>query len=176
LDILNASDLSLAKTIPTVQLGFAKAMDGSIWAAGGTNDSMLIKIDPTTLDTTNVALPFEVNGSLYYWHPGSITASTKENAIFLAYNGAYAGGTTIYKYTVGSSAFPTTPFINIGSANALYGAGVAYDHQNDQLVVTSVQSANYGANDLAFYAALTGVSITDQSYSGFFFPAIPFFH
>jgi hypothetical protein len=176
LDILNASDLSLAKTIPTIQLGFAKAMDGSIWAAGGANDSMLIKIDPSTLDTTNVALPFEVNGTIGYWHPGSITASTKENAIFFAYNTAYAGATTLYKYTVGSPAFPTTPFINIASGNVLYGAGVAYNHQNDQLVVTSVQSANYGANDLAFYAALTGTSIADQSYSGYFFPSIPFFH
>jgi Domain of unknown function (DUF5074) len=179
LDILNASDFSLKKTIPSLQVGFAKAMDGSIWAAGGANDSMLVKIDPSTLDTTNVALPFEVNGTFGFWHAGSIAASTKENSIYLGYNTAYTGAMVIYKYVIGTPSSVNTPFINIASGKETYGAGIAYNPGEDQLVITAVQSgygANYAVNDLDFYSPATGALITDQNYSGYYFPAIPFFH
>jgi hypothetical protein len=179
LDILNASDFSLAKTIPSIQLGFAKAMDGSIWTAGGANDSMLVKIDPSTLDTTNVALPFDVEGTFGFWHAGSIAASTKENSIYLAYNAAYGGAVAIYKYVIGTPASVNTPFINIASGKETYGAGIAYNPGKDQLVVTTVQSGygtGYSVNDLDFYSPATGALIADQSYSGYFFPALPFFH
>ncbi len=179
LDILHASDLSLAKTIPSIQLGFAKAMDGSIWAAGGANDSMLVKIDPSTLDTTNIALPFEVEGTFGFWHAGSIAASTKENSIYLGYNTAYTGAMTIYKYVIGTPSSVNTPFINIASGKETYGAGIAYNPGKDQLVVTTVQSGygvGYAVNDLDFYSPASGALITDQPYSGYFFPALPFFH
>jgi hypothetical protein len=175
LDILNASDLSLKKTIPGIQVGFAKAMDGSIWAAGGANDSMLVKIDPSTLDTTNVALPFEVNSTFGFWHAGSIVASTKENSIYLGYNAAYTGAMAIYKYVIGTPSSVNTPFINIASGKQTYGAGIAYNAGKDQLVVTTV-GGDYSANDLDFYGPATGGLIGDQSYSGYYFPAIPFFH
>jgi hypothetical protein len=177
LDILNASDLSLKKTIPGIQVGFAKAMDGSIWAAGGANDSMLVKIDPSTLDTTNVALPFEVNSTFGFWHAGSIVASTKENSIYLGSNAAYTGAMAIYKYVIGTPSSVNTPFINIASGKETYGAGIVYNPGKDQLVVTTVQSGGgYSVNDLDFYSPATGSLITDQSYSGYYFPAIPFFH
>jgi len=179
LDILNASDYSLKKTIPGMQVGFAKAMDGSIWAAGGANDSMLVRIDPSTLDTTNVALPFEVESTFGFWHAGSITASTKENSIYLGYNTAYTGATTIYKYVIGTPSSVNTPFINIASGKETYGAGIAYNPGKDQLVITTVQSgygANYDVNDLDFYSPANGALITDQGYTGYYFPAIPFFH
>ena len=175
LDILNASDLSLKKTIPGIQVGFAKAMDGSIWAAGGANDSMLVKIDPSTLDTTNVALPFEVENTFGFWHPGSMAASTKENSIYIGYNMPYVGATAIYKYVIGTPSSVATPFINIASGQQTYGAGVAYNPGKDQLVVTTVGS-DYSTNDLDFYSPATGISISDQSYSGYYFPALPFFH
>jgi hypothetical protein len=179
LDILNASDLSLKKTIPGIQVGFAKAMDGSIWAAGGANDSMLVKIDPSTLDTTNVALPFEVESTFGFWHAGSIAASTKENSIYLGYNTAYTGAMAIYKYVIGTPSSVNTPFINIASGKETYGAGIVYNPGKDQLVVTTVQSGygvGFSVNDLDFYSPASGALITDQSYSGYYFPALPFFH
>ena len=177
LDILNASDYSIAKTIPGLSVGFAKAMDGTIWAAGG--DSVLVKIDPSTLDTTDVKLPFEINGTFGFWHPGSITASTKENAVFIAYNLAYSGATTIYKYVIGNSSSVSVPFINIASGKELYGSGITYNAATDQLVVTTVQSGygvGYSVNDLDFYSASTGALVTDKSYTGYYFPALTFYH
>ena len=157
-------------------VAFARISDGSVWAAGGTR---LLKINPSTLDTVTVTLPFTANSSWDAWHPGSITASTSENAIFIANNGTFTGGTTIYKYIVGAPSSLASPFITIASGDELYGAGIGYDASNNTLVVTTVQSGgttHYSVNDLDIYNAGTGALITDLDYTGYWFPAIPVFH
>jgi hypothetical protein len=174
--ILNASDYSVAKKIPSMLVAFAKTPDGSVWAAGGTS---LVKINPTTLDVTTITVPFTVFGSWGAWHPGSITASTKENTIYLAKNASFSGGTTIYKYVDGNAASLQTPFITLPSGKVLYGAGVGYNAALDQLVVSTVQSgfgASYSVNDLDFYDTTTGTLKTDFAYSGYYFPATFVFH
>lgn len=90
--IINASADTVVKTIAGMVVAFTKTSDGSVWAAGG---SRLLKINPSTLDTVTVALPFTANSSWAAWHPGSITASTSENAVFIANNATFTGGTTI---------------------------------------------------------------------------------
>ena len=82
--ILNASTNAIVKTIAGVVVGFTKTTDGAVWCAGGTT---LTRIDPSTLATTTVTLPFTANNSWAAWHPGSITASTSQNAIFIVNNG-----------------------------------------------------------------------------------------
>ena len=174
--VINASTHAIAKTIAGMVVGFTKTSDGTVWAAGGTS---LLKIDPTTLDTATIALPFTVNSSWDAWHPGSITASTSENAVFIANNGTFTGGTTIYKYIVGTPSSVASPFITINSGDELYGSGIGYDASNNTLVVTTVQSGglnNYSVNDLDIYNAGTGSLISDLNYSGFWFPAIAVFH
>jgi Domain of unknown function (DUF5074)/PKD-like domain len=174
-NILSTSDYSVAKTIPGIVVGFAKTIDGAVWAAG---DSSLIKIDPSTLDTTVIHLPFEVNGTFGFWHPGSITASTKENVVFIAYNSSYAGATAIYKYS-GTGNSIGDPFITIEAGRELYGSGIGYDERKNQVVVTTVQSGygtNYAVNELGFYDAGSGMKTDSKNYSGYYFPAIPVFH
>ncbi len=176
LDILNKRDYSVAKNIPGLVLGLTKSMDGSVWAAGG--DSLLVRIDVSSLDTGNVKLPFEVNGSFGFWHPGSITASAKENSIFIAYNSAYSGATSIYKYVPGNAASLAAPFIQIANGKELYGSGLAYDAAKDLLIVSTVGSGfgdHYSDNNLVFYSPADGSVKKDNSYSGFYFPAMAFF-
>jgi hypothetical protein len=174
--ILNASDYSLVKTISGMLVAFTQTPDGSVWTAGGTS---LLKINPTTLDVTTITVPFTVYGSWAAWHPGSIAASTKENAIFLAKNASFSGGTSVYKYIDGNATSLQTPFVTIATGKELYGAGIGYNPANNQLVVTTVQSGfgtNFAINDLNFYDAATGALKKDLAYSGYYFPAILVFH
>jgi hypothetical protein len=174
--ILNASNYTVAKTIPGMLVAFAKTPDGSVWAAGGTS---LVKINPATLAVTTITVPFTVYGSWAAWHPGSITASTTQNAVFFAKNGTWSGGTSIYKYIDGNAASLNAPFVTIAAGKELYGAGVAYNALNNQLVVNTVQSGfgtNYSVNDLDFYNAVTGALISDLPFSGYYFPAVVVFH
>ncbi|HEY8930303.1 MAG TPA: DUF5074 domain-containing protein [Mucilaginibacter sp.] len=174
--VLNASNFSVAKTIPGMLVAFAKTPDGSVWAAGGTS---LIKINPATLAVTTITVPFTVNGSWAAWHPGSITASTSSNIVYLAQNNTWYGGTNIYKYIDGNAASLNAPFITVPVGKELYGSGVAYNASNGQLVVNTVKSGfgnNYSTNDLDFYNATTGALISDLPFSGFYFPALVVFH
>jgi hypothetical protein len=176
IQILNAADYTLAKTIAGITVAFTKTPDGSVWAAGGTS---LIKIDPATLNVTTITLPFTAASSWAAWHPGSITASTKENAVFIAKNGSFAGATSVYKYIDGNVASISAPFITIASGYETYGSGVAYNTKTDQLVINTVKSgfgANFAINDLIFYNAATGALVKDTPFSGYYFPAIAVFH
>src|SRR5262249_2794273 len=74
--IINATTNAIVKTIAGMVVGFTKTADGAVWCAGGTS---LVRIDPTTLNTTSVTLPFTANSSWGAWHPGSIAASTTAN-------------------------------------------------------------------------------------------------
>jgi uncharacterized protein DUF5074 len=174
--VINASTHAIAKTIAGMVVAFARTSDGTVWAAGGTS---LLRINPATLDTATLPLPFTANSSWDAWHPGSITASTSENAVFIANNGSFTGGTTIYKYIVGTPSSLSAPFITIASGDALYGAGIGYDASNNTLVVNTVQSGgttHYSVNDLDIYNAGTGALIKDLGYTGYWFPATPVFH
>jgi hypothetical protein len=174
--VLNASTYAVIKTIPGMLVAFAKTPDGSVWTAGGTS---LLKINSATLATTTITVPFTVYGSWAAWHPGSITASTTENAIFLADNNTWYGGTTIYKYIDGNAASLNAPFITLAAGKELYGSGLGYNPGLSQLVVNTVKSGfgtNYSTNDLDFYNATTGALVKDVPFSGYYFPATYAFH
>ena len=176
--VLNASNNSVVTSTAVAGMlcAFAKTPDGAVWAAGGTQ---LVRIDPSTLAVQTITVPFSIYGSWAAWHPGSIAASTTENAIFIARNATFSGGTQIYKYTAANSASFTTPFITVPTGRELYGSGVAYDPAHNQVIVNTVHSGfttNYGFNDLCFYNASTGALINDIAYTGYFFPSIAVFH
>jgi hypothetical protein len=174
--VMNATTHAIVKTIAGMTVAFARTTDGTVWAAGGTR---LLSINASSLDTATVALPFPVNNQWAAWHPGSITASTAENAVFIANNGTETGATTIYKYVVGTPSSLSAPFINIAAGKETYGAGIGYDASANHLIVTTVKSGfgtNYSVNDLDIYNAGTGALISDLGYTGYYFPAVPVFH
>jgi hypothetical protein len=169
--VINAATNAVVKKIAGMDVAFAKTPDGYVWAAGGTS---LIKINPSTLAVTTVALPFTAYGTWFAWHPGSITASTKTNTVYIANNGMFNGGTTIYKYD-GTAASVQSPLITIPKNKELYGAGVKYIPQTDQLAVTTVEpgyGTHYAVNNLYFYNT-SGALARNLAYSGYYFPATP---
>ena len=172
--VLNAADYTVAKKITGLEVAFAKSIDGAVWAAGGTT---LARIDATTLAVQNTTVPFTVNGSWGAWHVGSITASTTTNAIFLASNQPYEGGTDIYRYVPTNNTSLSAPFITVPAGTEMYGKGLGYDAKTNQLVVTTVHTGfDFNDNDLIFYDAGSATLLKDMKFTGNYFPAEPVFH
>ncbi len=174
--VLNAADLTVAKKIAGITVGFARTGDGVVWAAG---NKELIRIDPASLDTTQIHLPFDINGTFGFWHPGSITASTKDNAVYIGANLLFSGATDIYKYVPGNNSSVDNPFISLPAGKELYGSGISYNAEKDQLVVSTVQSGwgtNLSINNLSFYDPVTGSLSRDTPYTGYFSPAMHVYH
>jgi hypothetical protein len=172
--ILKSSDYSVVKTIPGIVVGFARGKDGAIWAAGS---KLLISIDPVTLTVQNITLPFDLYDTWGAWHPGSITASSTENAVFLAKNNLYDSGTEIYKYTsTAGGTVSATPFITLPAGKILYGAGLTYSTKLNQLVINAVNADYSNGTDLYFYDAVSGAKIKDLASSKSYYPAMSVFH
>lgn len=172
--ILNKSDYSVAKTIAGVTIGFIKANDGKLWAAGGTK---LLSINPTTLDTASIALPFTAYASWGAWQAGAITYSPDHNAIYIVKQQSWGqDGNQIYKYTVGSGVAPSLFATYTGKF--IYRT-IAYSTYLDQLIVTTVNSGwgiNYSYNALLFVDPVSAATVKTISYTGYYFPAMPVFH
>lgn len=169
--ILNAADNTVVKKIAGATIGFTKTIDGNVWAAGGTK---LFKIN-ATLDVETITVPFNLFGSWGAWHPGSITASTRENAVFFAKNGSFSGGSEIYKYIPGNDASLQAAFLKLPAGKIFYGAGLSYNAKLDQLLVSTVQSGfgeNFKVNNLYFYDPVTAAVKKTVSYDGYYFPSV----
>lgn len=174
--IINASDYTIVKKIPSMQVGFAQTKDGAIWSAGG---KVLSRIDANSLEVTQINVPFTIYGTWGTWHAGSITASNLDNSVYFAKNSSWgSSGKEIYKYN-GNLSSLETPFISLPAGKELIGAGLRFNKHLNQLVVTTVKSGygvNYAVNDIYFYHPQTGVEINSLNYSGYHFPAVPVFH
>ncbi|RAU84159.1 DUF5074 domain-containing protein [Pontibacter arcticus] len=174
--VLKASDYSIVKTVAGVSEGFARTPDGALWAAGG---NTLLKINTNTLATEAIALPFTAGVSWEWssWNAGALTASTKENAVFIARTD-YGDARKVYKYVAGNNSSLQAPFITIPEGKEFYGAAIRYDKSTDNLVITTMKPGygeNSKYNDLYFYNATTGALKESVSYEGFYFPAMPVF-
>jgi hypothetical protein len=174
--IINASDYTIVKKIPSMQVGLAQTKDGAIWSAGG---KVLSRIDAKSLEVTQIAVPFTVYGTWGTWHAGSITASNLDNSVYFAKNSSWgSSGKEIYKYN-GDLSSLEAPFISLPTGKELIGTGLRFDKYLNQLVVITVKSGygvNYAENDIYFYHSQTGAQISNYNYSGYYFPAIPVFH
>lgn len=174
--VLRQSDYSIVKKIPGMKQGLAKTADGSIWMGGG---NALVKVNPATLATTKVTLPFTLGDNWFAWNEGTITASTKGTAVFIAKTMPWgAAGNEIYRYVPGNSASLNAPIAKLPAGKEFYGAGVRYDPTKGKLVVTAVQSGygqNYKYNSLYIYS-VTGTLEKTVSYEHFYFPALPLFN
>lgn len=171
--VLNATSYEIEKRIPGMVLGFAKTEDDHIWTAGGTS---LIRINPVSLQTGVIDLGFEVYGSWGAWHPGSITAGTE--SVYIAKNGSFSGGKEIYRYD-GTWSSLEEPFISLPESEILYGAGIGYNFNGDQLIVNTVREGwgeNFSYNTLYFYDGQSGEVMNSREFTGYYFPATPVFH
>jgi hypothetical protein len=174
--VLNKSDYSVAMEIPAVKTGVVKTKNGHLWTLGG---KLLIDINPSTLDTTKIELPFVVGDPWFAWNIGTLTASTKENAVFIGRTESWgAGGNEIYKYVSGNPASVNAPFATLPAGKEFYGAAVQYNPIKDEVVVTAVQSGygeNYSYNSLYIYDPANAALKKTVNYTYYYFPAMMIF-
>jgi len=171
---LNSSTYAVVKSFGAANLAFAAGKDGGVYAT--TADS-LIRIDPATLARTAIKLPFTVPSPWGAWRHACITASTQENAIYIARNNNFAGGTQLYRYVIGNTASLTTPFITLPSGQYFYGAAAAYNKHKNELVITTLNGQFTGdINRVLIYDATTATLKKTLTYTGWYFPAMPVFH
>ncbi len=174
--VLDGSSMAVVDTIAGMDAAFAITRDGAVWAAG---DSLLVRIDPATLDTQNIVLPFPVNSSWPAWHPGSILGSTGENAIYIADSTASGGAMNVYKYVIGDTNSVKTPFISLNAGKQISGMGLAFNPKTALLMLMTSQngsSANVNANGIFSYGLSNASQQGQVLYSGSDFPEMLFFH
>jgi hypothetical protein len=169
---LNKTTYAVVATWSNLNVGFAVTPDGAVWTEGGTD---LVRIDPSTLDTTMTPLPFTVYSTAGYWHAGSITASATENSVFISANGQYGQASTIYKYVSGNASSVQTPFITLASNFMTYGNGIGFDPIKQNLVLLTVDGS-YANNGLNIYNPSSASVLSTSSFSGYYFPTIAVFH
>lgn len=173
--IFNADDYSLNQKVKNVTMGFAQTPNGKVWYTGG---KYLYQIDPQTLVKDSVDLKFTTYASWGAWHPSSIVASTKENAIYILKNGSFSGGSEVYKYVLGNNASIDAPLITNPAKQIFYGKGIGFDSKQNQIIIQTVQSgfgANFAINNLFFYDP-TGNLKKTIAYDGYYFPSVTVFN
>jgi len=174
--IYNLEDLTVAKKIKGVTLGFAQTPNNKVWYTKG---KFLYSSDPVTLAADSVELPFTPASTWSIWFSSPIIASTKENTVFLLKSPSFGGGKMLYKYTEGNPATLQQPFITTPDKQSFYKKNLGYYAKTNQIVVTTVQDGygeNYGVNNIYFYGAASGNLVKQISYSGYYFPAMFVFH
>jgi hypothetical protein len=173
--IFNADDYSLNQKMKNVTMGFAQTPNGKVWYTGG---KYLYQIDPQTLIKDSVDLKFTTYAAWGAWHPSSIVASTKENAVYILKNASFSGGSEVYKYVYGNSASIDVPFITNPAKQIFYGKGIGFDSRQNQVIIQTVQSgfgANFAINHLFFYDTVGNLKKT-LAYDGYYFPSITVFN
>lgn len=169
---LNKSDYSVAQRVsPFSNMGFAKTVDGGIWAGGTTG---LVRVDPSTLDTITLATDFPILDTWVDWHPGCIATSPVVNTFWFGSNyGAYAqacvSGTLQPLYGFGGEISSGPP---ISYKDYMYADGLGCDSLKGLYAVTVLdgQGNNYMMNQLWLPSGAA------YNYSGFYFPAMLVFH
>ena len=164
-----------------------EAKDGSIWltagtVSGGTADH-LVKFDPATETTENVALPegtYQPTNNWGSWNPDCFTASTTENALFWnGATGAWSNGQHIYKYDIDSNT--TTLLLDFTKADApqpfVYGAACRMNPDNGYLYLSVTKGSAWGdESELRVYDPADGS--LKESYpmeKNYWFPEMPVF-
>ena len=159
----------------------ALAADGTVWAAAGTT---LTSIKPSTLDTTNVSIPSyaRIYDSWGAWNAGSFTADPANNVLYWASGSNGWTPTTVYRYEPGNASSLESPFFSLpGESNVypqqLYGAGLRYDANSKQLIVTATETGwgnHYENNWVYFVDATTGSLLrTAEPEKYYWFTAMP---
>lgn len=174
--IYNLKDLTVAKKIKGVTLGFAQTPDKKVWYTAG---KFLYSSDPITLAKDSVELPFTPATTWFAWFASPMIASTKDNAVYLLKSPSFGGGKELYRYIAGDPTSVSKPFITTPDKQSFYKKNLGYNPKTNQIVTTTVQDGygvNYAVNNIYFYDATSGALIKQMPYSGYFFPAMFVFH
>ncbi|MFB6457878.1 DUF5074 domain-containing protein [Chitinophaga sp. Hz27] len=170
---INTADYKFAKRFGKANQGFAISKDGTVWAA--TSDS-LISINPATLERTGFKSGFTVSSPWGAWRHASISASTKENVIFISPGAGFSGGTKVYRYMIGDPTSLAQPFITLPTGQYFYGSAIGYNKSTNEIIALTINGSITGnINRVLFYDASTGELKKTVTYNGWYFPAMPVF-
>ncbi len=157
--------------------------DGNIWASTDEGYSSagetLVKINPYTLDTENIALSTEtaIPNSWYAWTADGFCASKQNNKLYWKNNGGWFAATKIYEYDIDNDALREVIDLSTdGEGWGIYGAGFRLDPVTDVIYVSLFKEFWFPTYKVVKINPETGNII--ESYpmeDNYWFPAMPVF-
>lgn len=186
LQIINTKTDTVEKLISGTDFAMlTQSKDGKVWIGA---NKKLIQIDPYTLEKTDEVdiTNAPITGTWGAWNAGSLSASTKQNALY------WMKGNSVVKYDVTTKALNTS-FYALGKDDqnvqlAFYGAALRVDPLTDKLILMVKRngwgdSGSYNWLHIVTNAGTleksvvvnggNGTSSQDERY--YWFPAVPFF-
>ena len=119
--VYKSNDLSYIKDLEAANTGFARAKDGSLWAA---NETQLAKINIKDLTSETIDLPegYAVNYNSFAYTPSCLCASISENALYFVKKDGW-NSKDAYKYDITSG--DLKKIMTAPENYSFYGAGLA---------------------------------------------------
>ncbi|MFI3239838.1 MAG: DUF5074 domain-containing protein, partial [Bacteroidales bacterium] len=158
------------------------ANDGNLWlsVANGTSAvATLLKVDPKTNETTEIAISDEVNtpaNSWFAWTSDAFCASYQEDALYWA-SASSSFGTVykVYKYDIDANEFSTVLDLT-DSGYSVYGSSFRVDPISDELVLGLFVSYSSQSYKVARYTT-DGVLVAEyEMEENYWFPTLPVFN
>lgn len=177
--IYDAKSFRPIKQYAKGEVGFARTLDGSLWAA---HQDVLVRIDPVSLQISEVALPdgISIGNSWGSWNSGSLCGAAKENALYFTKSGAWGGSNQIYRYKVGDATSLSKAFAtSTAQDDAFYGSGIGVDPISGDILATMVKDGwgdSYQDNRMVVFDGATGVEKNRKVFQGYWFPGMVVFN
>lgn len=145
--VIDPKTHTIKQTITGSFISVVQTKDGNVWGALA---NKLVKINPVTLETTEIAIPTKtIPNSWGAWNAGSFSASSQENAIYFFPGSGWSVSPTMVKYDVDKNefneSFVTIPGQEDQYKQVVYGAGLRVDPLTDELIVTTTENG-FGAH------------------------------
>ena len=161
-----------------------KSKDGMLWLSttltDGTAQPFIVRLDPTTDETTKIDIPTDIYApanSWSAWTPDCFCASAKENCLY--WNGGESSWTSnqsIFKYDIDANNF--SQIINLAQDDPnyyIYGASCRVHPQTDQLYIGMTIGAWSNKTVERIYDN-TGKKLHEYALEeNYWFPSIPVF-
>lgn len=169
--VFKASDMSFVKNLFDAKLsgqimGFAQTKDGMLWATTATS---FIKIDASTLTTTQISLPegYDVSIISGGYSPSGLCASTTENALYFIKAKGYSPSEA-FKYNIDTNVI--TPLLSAPNGYMFYGSGLKVNPKTGN--VYGIFNLSYSTtNQIIILDGKTEEIIKTIDYSGeYWFP------
>lgn len=171
---------TIKQTITGNFISVVQTKDGNVWGALA---NKLVKIDPVSLATSEVAIPTKTIPNTWgAWNAGSFSASSQENAIYFFPGAGWSISPTMVKYDVDKNEFnenfATIPGQDEQYKQAIYGAGLRVDPVTDELIVTTTESgfgSHYQKNWIHKFDNKGNLTNTIQLEDYYWFQSLPVF-